>query len=75
MKWHPETLPGTTATKLEELAEFESIRNAYLAGGTAIALQLGHPEGVPGNPRREPERLCGHETGSSSGTRDKKGLH
>jgi len=42
MEWHPEILPGTTATKLEELAAFESIQNTYLAGGTAIALQLGH---------------------------------
>ncbi len=42
MEWHPETLPGTTALKLKELSSFEIIRNAYLAGGTAIALQLGH---------------------------------
>jgi len=35
-------LPGGTATALQILSTCKPLRDAYLAGGTAIALQLGH---------------------------------
>lgn len=35
-------LPGITATGLKKLGEIHLLRQAYLAGGTAVALQLGH---------------------------------
>ena len=35
-------LPGNTKTILALLEKSEIIQNAYLAGGTALALQLGH---------------------------------
>lgn len=40
--FHPETLPGGTATVLTALGKSGLLENAYLAGGTAVALQLGH---------------------------------
>lgn len=37
-----EVLPGTTKAVLALLEKSKIIQNAYLAGGTALALQLGH---------------------------------
>lgn len=37
-----QVLPGNTKTVLALLEKSEIIRKAYLAGGTALALQLGH---------------------------------
>ncbi|MEA1927726.1 MAG: nucleotidyl transferase AbiEii/AbiGii toxin family protein [Candidatus Auribacterota bacterium] len=37
-----EVLPGKTKAILALLGKSETIRDAYLAGGTALALQLGH---------------------------------
>lgn len=42
MTLHPETLPGDTEIKLRELGRSRLMEQAYLAGGTAIALHLGH---------------------------------
>jgi hypothetical protein len=42
MTLHENTLPGTTATGLKKLGEIQLIQQAYLAGGTSVALQLGH---------------------------------
>lgn len=39
---HTNVLPGTTATGLRKLGAIPLLKQAYLAGGTAVALQLGH---------------------------------
>lgn len=39
---HTNVLPGTTATGLRKLGAIQLLKQAYLAGGTAVALQLGH---------------------------------
>ena len=40
----PETLPPKTKSLLEKLKGVNLLRNFYLSGGTALALQLGHRE-------------------------------
>lgn len=42
MTFHTETLPGNTATILKKLSKNGLPKGTFLAGGTAIALQLGH---------------------------------
>ncbi|MEK7193689.1 MAG: nucleotidyl transferase AbiEii/AbiGii toxin family protein [Patescibacteria group bacterium] len=42
MKIHAEALPKDTERLLPSLAEMPSVKNFYLAGGTALALQIGH---------------------------------
>jgi hypothetical protein len=42
MTVHEEVLPGRTKEALYRLAESGTLGPAYLAGGTAVALQLGH---------------------------------
>jgi hypothetical protein len=42
MTLHENTLPGTTVEALEKLGTSDLLKTAYLAGGTAVALQLGH---------------------------------
>ena len=37
-------LPRTTQANLGMLSQIEEIKQAYLAGGTALALHLGHRE-------------------------------
>lgn len=39
---HEKVLPGGTATVLETIGKSGLLSQAYLAGGTAMALQLGH---------------------------------
>ncbi|TSC57511.1 MAG: hypothetical protein Greene041619_1137 [Candidatus Peregrinibacteria bacterium Greene0416_19] len=39
---HTNVLPGATATGLRKIAATRLLDRAYLAGGTAAALQLGH---------------------------------
>jgi len=38
-----QVLPGNTKAILALLGKNKSIQKAYLGGGTALALQLGHP--------------------------------
>jgi hypothetical protein len=40
--WHPETITAGTAETLRTLRDRSLIGNAYLAGGTALALRFGH---------------------------------
>ena len=40
--WRPETLTRATANTLRALEERALLRGAYLAGGTGLALRLGH---------------------------------
>ncbi len=42
MTMYTNVLPGITATGLKKLGEMDLLKHAYLAGGTAIALHLGH---------------------------------
>jgi len=42
MNWHPEILPLSTRQNLTLLKPSAFIRNFYLAGGTGLALQIGH---------------------------------
>lgn len=42
MKWHEEAMPKDCQKALEKLSSATSIRDFYLAGGTALALRLGH---------------------------------
>ncbi len=42
MPMHEKVLPGGTAQALQKLGESGVLGQAYLAGGTAVALQLGH---------------------------------
>lgn len=44
MKIYTETLPKDTAKVLGVIKTITEIRNYYLSGGTALALQLGHRE-------------------------------
>lgn len=46
MSFHPEVLTATQQRVLMQLASPMSRRQFYLAGGTAIALQLGHRQSV-----------------------------
>jgi hypothetical protein len=39
---HENTLPGTTADAIQKLGKGGMFSQAYLAGGTAVALQIGH---------------------------------
>jgi hypothetical protein len=39
---HPETINEKTKSVLEKIAELDFINDFYLAGGTALAIQLGH---------------------------------
>ncbi len=43
---HPETLSPQTGRVLATLSQQASVKPFYLAGGTALALQLGHRESV-----------------------------
>ncbi|MGP8247574.1 MAG: nucleotidyl transferase AbiEii/AbiGii toxin family protein [Bryobacteraceae bacterium] len=40
--WHPETITTGTAATLRALRDRFLIGDAYLAGGTALALRFGH---------------------------------
>jgi hypothetical protein len=40
--WHPESLPRRQQRVLKEIGPFLTERGFYLAGGTAVALHLGH---------------------------------
>ncbi len=40
--WHPETITAETAATLRALRDRALIDSAYLAGGTGLALRLGH---------------------------------
>ena len=40
--WHPETITPATAETLRTLHDGDLIGQAYLAGGTALALRFGH---------------------------------
>jgi hypothetical protein len=40
--WHPEVLPADAHKTLVELSALPVMKQFYLAGGTALALQWGH---------------------------------
>jgi len=40
--WHPEVISSEVADTAKHLAEVKTLRSFYLAGGTALALHLGH---------------------------------
>jgi hypothetical protein len=44
--WHPETITAATAETLRTLRDRSLLRGTYLAGGTALALRLGHRRSV-----------------------------
>ncbi|MGI9102196.1 MAG: nucleotidyl transferase AbiEii/AbiGii toxin family protein [Terriglobales bacterium] len=44
--WHLEVLSPEVADTARRLARIEALRNFYLAGGTALALHLGHRRSV-----------------------------
>ncbi len=46
MSFHPEVMPETQQTMLRSLASIVADREMYLAGGTALAIQLGHRRSV-----------------------------
>ena len=46
MSWHPEVLPANWARAADDLAARGVTTVSYLAGGTALALQLGHRRSV-----------------------------
>jgi hypothetical protein len=39
---HPEVMPPSQQNMLRQLGPIASARGFYLAGGTALAIQLGH---------------------------------
>lgn len=43
---HPETINKKTKSVLAKIKKLDWIKNFYLAGGTALAIQLGHRESV-----------------------------
>ncbi len=45
-QWHPEILPGGWERAVQELAQRGALSGFYLAGGTGLALQLGHRRSV-----------------------------
>lgn len=44
--WYPEVITPTMAETLRKLAEASVLNHYYLAGGTGLALQLGHRRSV-----------------------------
>ena len=46
MNWHPECLVAEQRTVLGQLGTYMTRRQFYLAGGTAVALRLGHRQSV-----------------------------
>lgn len=46
MSFHPEVMPATQQTMLHRLASIVGERGMRLAGGTAVAIQLGHRRSV-----------------------------
>lgn len=46
MSFHPEVMPETQQSVLRRLASIADERDMYLAGGTALALRLGHRRSV-----------------------------
>lgn len=46
MTWHPEILPGQQQRVLAQVGPLLARRGFYLAGGTAVALHLGHRRSV-----------------------------
>ena len=44
--WHLEVISPEVADTAQRLAGIEPLRNFYLAGGTALALHLGHRRSV-----------------------------
>jgi len=40
--WHAEVLSPAAVEAIKHLGAMESLRNFYLAGGTGLALRLGH---------------------------------
>lgn len=62
MSFHPKILSATQMKILQRACAWVTSRGFYLAGGTAVALQLGHPESADfdwfgEDPIAEPERL------------------
>ncbi len=43
---YPETINTKTKSVLAKIAELDFLKNFYLAGGTALAIQLGHRESI-----------------------------
>jgi len=46
MTFYPEVMPATQQTMLRRLAAVASDRGLYLAGGTALAIQIGHRRSI-----------------------------
>jgi predicted nucleotidyltransferase component of viral defense system len=46
MSFHPEVMPAAQQTMLRRLAAIAGERGFYLAGGTALAIQVGHRRSV-----------------------------
>ena len=46
MRWHPEILTAAQHLVLARLGRMASERGFYLAGGTALALRLGHRRSI-----------------------------
>jgi hypothetical protein len=44
--WHPETITPSTEGSLRALHDYGVLENAYLAGGTGLALRFGHRRSV-----------------------------
>jgi hypothetical protein len=43
---YPETINKKTKSVLAKITELDFIKDFYLAGGTALAIQLGHRESI-----------------------------
>ncbi len=46
MTWHPEVIAGAALAALQTLNTAMALDGFYLAGGTGLALQLGHRRSV-----------------------------
>ncbi len=46
ISWHAETISAEVANTAKRLADLDVLRDFYLAGGTALALHLGHRRSV-----------------------------
>jgi hypothetical protein len=68
MSWHEETITAEQRDVIESLGPWGVERGMYLAGGTAVALQLGHRNSVDldwfiSNSLPDPMRLAGEIRG------------
>src|SRR5574343_290050 len=43
---HPETINEKTKSVMEKIEKLDFVADFYLAGGTALAIQLGHRESI-----------------------------